>query len=271
MGLDLCGQLSKCILIFFNIMFTLVGFAMLGLGLWLRFSSQTRGIFDIDLNTQQFVIGVIVLIVLGVMILLVSAFGNYGTCNENLSSLQVFSVLLAILAGLVIGAGVVAYIKSKEVGEQLAMFYGTVYAQYVNTGGDPSMGITLTVLQNSLHCCGLVGALDLLVKKTCPDHSILETFTMPACPPVIINLFEQKSPLMLGLFLGTAALLVLALVCSSILKKEIKRSLSSIAPYMLLSSPANAFTAPQPHLYPYPDPMAPAPLTVTMTTPADCV
>lgn len=271
MGLDLCGQLCKCILICFNLMFTLVGCAMLGLGLWLRFSPQTRGIFNIDLDTQQFVIGVMVLIVLGAMILLASAFGNYGACNEKISSLQVFSVLLSVLAGLVIGAGVVAYIRSKEVGVQLAEFYGTVYLKYVNTGGNPSMGITLTVLQNTLKCCGLVGALDVLVKKTCPEHSFLETFTMPACPPTIVNLFEEKAPLVLGLFLGTAAMLVLALACSYILKKDIKRSLSSIAPYMLLSSPANTFTAPQLPLFPYQDPMAPVPLTVTMSTPAGCV
>ncbi|XP_070958115.1 CD9 antigen-like [Oncorhynchus clarkii lewisi] len=235
MALDGCGQLCKCILIFFNILFALVGFAMLGLGLWLRFSSETRGFFDVDLNTQQFVIGVSVLIALGAVILLVAVFGDYGACNENRTALGVFTCLLAILAGLEIGAGVFAYMRSDEVGEQLAKFYLTVYAQYVDKG-DPGLAVTLSMFHNVLHCCGLIGALDPLVKKTCPDTGFLETFTLPACPTVIVNLFESKAPLVMGLFLGTAALLILALVCSSLLSKEIQRSQSSPPPYILLSS-----------------------------------
>uniref|UniRef100_A0A4W5PNX3 Tetraspanin n=1 Tax=Hucho hucho TaxID=62062 RepID=A0A4W5PNX3_9TELE len=223
MALDGCGQLCKCILIIFNIIFALVGFAMLGLGLWLRFSSETRGFFNIDLNTQQFVIGVSVLIVLGAVILLVAVFGDYGTCNENRTALGVFSCLLAILAGVEAGAGVYAYIRSDEVGEQLAKLYMTVYAQYVNKG-DPGLAATLSMFHNVLHCCGLIGALDLLVKKTCPETGFFETFTLPACSTVIINLFESKAPLMLGLFLGTAAALITAMVCCSILMKQIKKS-----------------------------------------------
>uniref|UniRef100_A0A4W5PM76 Tetraspanin n=1 Tax=Hucho hucho TaxID=62062 RepID=A0A4W5PM76_9TELE len=242
MALDGCGQLCKCILILFNILFALVGFAMLGLGLWLRFSSESRGFFNIDLNTQQFVIGVSVLIVLGAVILLVAVFGDYGACNENRTALGVFSCLLAILAGVEIGAGVFVYMRSDEVGEQLAKFYMTVYAQYVDKG-DPGLAVTLSMFHNLgtfhsiiLHCCGLIGALDPLVKKTCPETGIWETFTLPACPTVIVNLFESKAPLVMGLFLGTAAMLILALVCSSLLSKEIQRSQSSPPPYILLSS-----------------------------------
>ncbi|XP_014059182.1 CD9 antigen isoform X1 [Salmo salar] len=235
MALDGCGQLCKCILILFNILFALVGFAMFGLGLWLRLSSQTRGFFNVDLNTQPFVIGVSVLIVLGAVILLVAVFGDYGACNENRTALGVFSCLLAILAGVEIVAGVLAYVRSDKVGEQLAEFYMTVYAQYVNKQ-DPSLTVTLSMFHNVLHCCGVVGALDLLVRKTCPDTSFLETLRLPACPTVILNLFESKAPLVMGLFLGTAAMLIFALVCSTLLSKEIQRSQSSPPPYILLSS-----------------------------------
>ncbi|XP_064844100.1 CD9 antigen-like isoform X2 [Oncorhynchus masou masou] len=222
MALDGCGQLCKCFLIMFNIIFALVGMAMFGLGLWLRFSSETRGFFNIDLNTQQFVIGVSVLIALGAVILLVAAFGDYGACNENVNGLAVFSSLLAILAGVEIAAGVVAYMRSDEVGEQLAKFYMTVYAQYVDKG-DPGLAVTLSMFHKVLHCCGLIGALDLLVKETCPKTGIWETLTLPACPTVIHNLFESKAPLVMGLFLGTAAMLITALVCCSILMKQIKK------------------------------------------------
>ncbi|XP_029492021.1 CD9 antigen-like [Oncorhynchus nerka] len=230
MALDGCGQLCKCFLIMFNILFALVGMAMFGLGLWLRFSSETRGFFNIDLNTQQFVIGVSVLIALGAVILLVAVFGDYGACNENMNGLAVFSCLLAILAGVEIAAGVFAYMRSDVVGEQLAKFYMTVYAQYVDKG-DPGLAVTLSMFHNVLHCCGLIGALDLLVKKTCPKTGIWDTLTLPACPTVILNLFESKAPLVMGLFLGTAAMLITALVCCSILMKQIKKSRFSAPVY----------------------------------------
>ncbi|XP_028979235.2 CD9 antigen isoform X2 [Esox lucius] len=223
MALDGCGQFCKCILIIFNIIVALVGLAMLGLGLWIRLSSETKGMFDLNLNTQAFVIGVTVLIVLGAVLLLVAVFGDYGACNENRTALGVFSGLLSILTVLQIAAGVIAYMQRNEVGNQMADFYITVYSQYV-TKRDPGMSVTLTIIQNTLHCCGIIGALDPLVKKTCPETGFLETFTLPACPTVILNMFESKGPLVMGLFFGIAAILIIALVCSSILVKQIKTS-----------------------------------------------
>ncbi|XP_046894010.1 CD9 antigen-like isoform X2 [Hypomesus transpacificus] len=228
MALDLCGQLCKFILIIFNIVFALLGAAMLGLGLWLRFGADTRGLFDVNLNTLQFVIGVMVLIVLGAVILVGAVFGDYGACSESSGALTVFAVFLSIVFWLVVGAGVFAIIRSDEVAEQMAMFYTTVYAKYLNTD-DPSMTVTLTLMHKWFQCCGLVGALDILVKKTCPDHSFTGFFTMPACPPAIVNLFKDKAPLVLGLFLGTAALLIIVLACSSILAKEIKRTKNTVS------------------------------------------
>ncbi len=37
--------------------FQLVGLSLVALGMWLRFGAETRGFFDIDLNTAQFNIG----------------------------------------------------------------------------------------------------------------------------------------------------------------------------------------------------------------------
>ncbi|NP_001117013.1 CD9 antigen isoform X1 [Salmo salar] len=223
MALDGCGQLCKCILLLFNIIFALVGFVMFGLGLWLRFSSETRGLFNIDLNTQQFVSVVSVLIVLGAVMLLVAVFGDYGACNENKTALEVSSCLLSFLTVLVIGAGGGAYVMSDEVGKQVAIFYTTVYAQYLDKQ-DPGLAVTLSMFHNVLHCCGLLGGLDLLVKITCPITGFLGTLAVPACPTVIINLLESKAPLVIGLFLGTAAMMITAVVCCSILVKQIKRS-----------------------------------------------
>lgn len=49
---------EKCGFLLIYVFWQLVGFAFLGLGLWLRFSDSTRGIFQVeDFNSSAFVIG----------------------------------------------------------------------------------------------------------------------------------------------------------------------------------------------------------------------
>lgn len=96
------------------------GLAFLVLGLWLRFSGNTRAIFQVEeLNSSAFVMcelvfysnpypsvsfsdmhslivsliscepGVTVLIVLGTVMVILVMFGDYGACNEKRTALQV--------------------------------------------------------------------------------------------------------------------------------------------------------------------------------------
>ncbi|KAJ7992648.1 hypothetical protein DPEC_G00280860 [Dallia pectoralis] len=222
MALDGCGQICKCLLIIFNIIVALVGIVMFGFGLWIRMSSVASGRF----NTNMFDISVTVVIVLGAVLLLMTGFGIYGACSENRNALNVFSALLAILFGLQIATGISGYILRDYVVKLMARFYMTVYAQYV-TKGDPGMSVALTIIQNWLQCCGLLGALDPLVQNTCPETSFVKKFTFPACPTVILDLFDSKGPQVMGFFLGTAVLLFTALMCSSIIMKQIKMSRQS--------------------------------------------
>ncbi|XP_029914100.1 CD9 antigen isoform X2 [Myripristis murdjan] len=233
MGLDGCGLVCKYVLVVFNIIFAVVGLAFLGLGLWLRFSNDTRGIFEIEaLNSSAFVIGVTVLITLGSVMLLVVAFGDYGACNENRCALQVFSGLLAFLASAEIVVGVLAYSNSDEVGQHFAEFYTSMYALYIKNG-DPVIAITLTFIHDRLHCCGVTGVVVLeIAKKTCPKpDGILEHIAMPNCPGVIANVFDRKAPLVMGVFIGTGALLITALVCTVILLKQLKKVQQAITAY----------------------------------------
>ncbi|CAK6960387.1 CD9 antigen isoform X2 [Scomber scombrus] len=233
MALDGCGLLCKYTLLIFNLIFAVVGFAFLGLGLWLRFSDNTRGIFEIDaLNSTAFVTGVTVLIAMGAVMLIVVAFGDYGACNEKRCSLQVFAVLLAILAVAEVAIGVLAYSRSDEVGQQITEFYSSLYALY-SASGDPALGITLTFIHKMLHCCGVTGVPIIeLAKNTCPKpDGIFEHLVMPNCPGIILDVFNSKAPLVMGIFIGTGALLIIALVCSSILLQKLKRSQEEITAY----------------------------------------
>ncbi|KAM4531505.1 CD9 antigen isoform 2-T3 [Odontesthes bonariensis] len=233
MAVDGCGLVCKYILILFNIIFALVGFVFLGLGLWLRFSDNTRGIFQIDaLNSSAFVIGVTVLIVLGSVMLIVVAFGDYGACNEKRCALQVFSVLLTFLAMAEIAVGVLAYSSRDQVGQNMGEFYVSLYTLYVSSG-DPGIAVTLTFIHNTIHCCGVTGvSLIEIVKQTCPKpDGFLEKFVMPNCPMTIANVFDRRAPMVMGIFIGTGALLITALVCATILLKQLKRVQQDITTY----------------------------------------
>ncbi|KAJ8254303.1 hypothetical protein COCON_G00209150 [Conger conger] len=217
--MDDCGRLSKCFVVLFNIVIGIGGAAMLGLGLWLRFSSETRGFFDINLNTQQFVIGVTVLIVLGIILLLLAGVGHCGACNGNKAALTVYSALLGVMAGVMIAAGVLAYMNSNEVGKQLAEFYMTIYMQYLNKG-DPSLVITLKLFHNLLDCCGIGGSLEPLIRDTCPKKSIFD-FSTSSCPKAIAVLFSTNSSLLLGCFVGAAIVMVFSCFCACLLSAAI--------------------------------------------------
>ncbi|XP_033827445.1 CD9 antigen isoform X1 [Periophthalmus magnuspinnatus] len=272
MAVDGCGLVCKYIIILFDCIFAVAGIGFLGLGLWLRFSNNTRAIFEIqELNSSTFVIGVTVLIVLGSVMLIVVTFGDYGACSEKRCSLQVFSCLVAILAGAEIIIGVLAYTNHDEVGKRTAEFYTSLYGVYVATG-DPAVAVTLTFVQKMLHCCGVSGIpLVDLAKKTCPaPNTLLENLKMPNCPSTISTFFDEKAPVVLGIFLGTGALLITALICSSTLAKKIRLAAAS-PQYIILSSTTSSSNPPHPHhtfytssSYPTPDqePVVFTPLSV---------
>ncbi|KAL2100996.1 hypothetical protein ACEWY4_002757 [Coilia grayii] len=249
MGVDGCGQLAKCILILFSVLFAIIGLGMAGLGIGLRLSADTRGLFDVDLKTQQFVIFVVVLIVLGGLMVLVSIFGFHGACSENISSLRVFAILVAIIAGVEIGAGVLVYMRSTEVSQHLGEVYASIYAQFLNTR-DSSLGTTLKIIHQAFDCCGVGGGLlEVFVRNTCPDKSLWDAITNPGCPHVIMNLFEDKAPMVMGFFLASGAIMITALVCSSLLIKGIKSALSAPT-YVLLTTSTISHIPPAPAVYP---------------------
>ncbi|KAJ8363300.1 hypothetical protein SKAU_G00121310 [Synaphobranchus kaupii] len=222
MAVSGCGQLCKYVLIIFNTLFGLLGVGMLCLGLWLRFSSSTGGFFKIDFNTRQFVIGVTVLMLIGAVMLIISAFGEHGACTENKTALRVFYYTVGLLAIGVIVAGILVYFYSKEVGEEASTFYKTVYTKYLNTK-DPSLAVTLKIFHNGLKCCGIGGALEPFVRETCPStRNFLESLAMPSCPKEITNILSTKVPVVLGVFIGIGVLMFITMGCCKVLMKHIR-------------------------------------------------
>ncbi|XP_037112828.1 CD81 antigen-like isoform X1 [Syngnathus acus] len=236
MALDGCGFVCKYILILFNVIFAILGFVLLGLGLWLRFSNITRPIFYID-GSSTFVYAVIILILLGTVMLLLVTIGDYGPCSGKKCALQLSSVLLSILAIALVGVGVVAYAQRQKVGMWVAGFYIIIYTLFAATG-DAGLGVTLLFVHEMLHCCGVTGITLLeLVKETCPrPRGFFENIAMSTCPGAITDFFTSSAPRVMAIFFGTGALLFIALICSIILKAKLNESSSPSPQYIILTN-----------------------------------
>lgn len=196
---------ARCVLIFINCIFKVVGFWVLGLGLWLKFGPNTHHIYDLGDRYKQygtFVEGVRRVLALGSVMLVMSVFGNYGAGRMKSCPLKVFSVLVAILivALVVIGVEVELY------GPEIVEFY-VLLSDIYKYSGDPAVSVSLTALSSVLHCCGPTGRDQDTQKNPCSDD-----LDIPGCPMSARNL---------STFIVTEVILFIALICSTILLKGI--------------------------------------------------
>ncbi|KAM4716410.1 CD9 antigen-like [Anableps anableps] len=176
-ALDRCGIVCKYILSVFAIIFTVLGFASLVFGLWLNFQDNDRDMFNIpstdddkeSIDSQAFDIVVYILVILGSVMVALGIFGEHAACNEKKIALQVFCVLLFLLAVAEITAGALAYTSRDKIGNKLGDLYVAVYKLH-EKNKDESIAATLTFVHRSLHCCGAAEAQPVeLVGKTCPN------------------------------------------------------------------------------------------------------
>ncbi|KAH0616359.1 hypothetical protein JD844_027400, partial [Phrynosoma platyrhinos] len=146
---------TKCIkyLLFgFNFIFWLAGTAVLAIGLWLRFDSQTKDIFEHEDNNTTFYTGVYILIGAGALMMLVGFLGCCGAIQES-----------QCMLGLVV--------------DEVKNFYDSVYKKR----NEPSAKETLRALQHALNCCGYGGVIEAAFVDTCPKPEVSEILKVQVC------------------------------------------------------------------------------------------
>ncbi|CAL8274002.1 unnamed protein product [Lota lota] len=202
--------LCKAIILSFNILYTVVGLAFLGVGVWLRVRYQ-----DVSLAAGEYV-----LIAVGIVMLITAITGDFGGCHSKPSSLATFCVLLVIL----MAAQLALYVQRETVGSRLADFYTLLYAIYILTK-DSVVGGTLGVMHYTLNCCGTIGVVGLdPISDTCPQKSgIVDRFMSP-CPSVLLDVFTANPPWAMGIFYGNAVLMIATMAAAGVLLGLQKKS-----------------------------------------------
>ncbi|KAM5263883.1 CD9 antigen isoform 5-T5 [Ctenodactylus gundi] len=210
---------TKCIkyLLFgFNFIFWLAGIAVLAIGLWLRFDSQTKSIFEQESNHSSFYTGVYILIGAGALMMLVGFLGCCGAVQESQCMLGLFFGFLLVIFAIEIAAAIWGYSHKDE------DFYKDTYNKLKNK--DEPQRETLKVIHKALNCCGVAGVVEQFISDICPKKDFLENFQVKPCPEAIKEVFDNKFHIIGAVGIGIAVVMIFGMIFSMILCCAIRRS-----------------------------------------------
>uniref|UniRef100_W5L6W6 Tetraspanin-10 n=1 Tax=Astyanax mexicanus TaxID=7994 RepID=W5L6W6_ASTMX len=144
----LTDYLLKYVLFSSNLLFTALGLAMLGLGLWgllskESFSQEKLG----SLGTDP----MLLFVFLGLVLTLLCVTGCVGAVRENYCLLRIFSVVLLALVAAQVLAAIVAYGLQGRIADFLRTGMLTAMARYQD---DLDMRFITDEIQTGLQCCG---------------------------------------------------------------------------------------------------------------------
>ncbi|NXX95794.1 CD9 protein, partial [Centropus bengalensis] len=198
----------------------LAGTAVLAIGLWLRFDSQTKSIFELESNDMTFYTGVYILIGAGALMMLVGFLGCCGALQESQCMLGLFFISLFVIFALEIAAAVWGFANREKVTDELKKFYQEAYSKRYQPGAKE----TLKAFQSALDCCGMTGALEQQFMDTCPKKSMIESLSAVSCPTAIEDVFNSKLNVIGAVGLGIAVIMIFGMIFSMVLCCAIRRN-----------------------------------------------
>ncbi|XP_034640687.1 CD9 antigen [Trachemys scripta elegans] len=214
---------TKCIkyLLFgFNFIFWLLGTAVLAIGLWLRFDTQTKSIFEMESNNSNFYTGVYILIGAGALMMLVGFLGCCGAVQESQCMLGLFFAFLLVIFAIEVAVAIWGFSNKTTIIDEVKKFYKETY----DKRSQPAAKETLKAFQHALNCCGLTPPFDQLILDTCPKKEGLEAITLQSCPAAIEEVFTSKLNVIAAVGIGIAVVMIFGMIFSMILCCAIRRT-----------------------------------------------
>ncbi|XP_052020234.1 CD9 antigen-like [Apodemus sylvaticus] len=216
------NEYIRYLLFGFNFIFWLAGIAVLAMGLWLRFDSQTKSIFEQETNHSGFYTGVYILIGAGALTMLVGLLGSCGAEQESRCMLGLFFGFLVVIFAIEIAAAIWGSTHKDEVIKEVQKFYMDTYQKLRNK--DEPQRETLKAIHLALNCCGIAGGVEQFISDICPKKQILETFQVKSCPEAIDEVFNSKFHIIGVVGIGIAVMIIFGMIFSMILCCAIRRS-----------------------------------------------
>ncbi|XP_008588160.1 PREDICTED: CD9 antigen [Galeopterus variegatus] len=201
----------------------LAGIAVLSIGLWLRFDSQTKSIFEQEShNNASFYTGVYILIGAGALMMLVGFLGCCGAAQESQWMLGLFFGFLLLIFAIEIAAAIWGYTHKDEVIKDIQAFYKDTYEKL--KGKDELQRDTLKVIHHVLNCCGIGGVVEQFISDICPKKNLQDSLTVKSCPDAIQEIFDHKFHIIGSVGIGIAVVMIFGMIFSMILCCAIRRS-----------------------------------------------
>ncbi|XP_046552694.1 tetraspanin-9-like [Haliotis rubra] len=154
-------KLTKFFFVLVDILFLLMGFAMVGIGAWVQLNQAD---FLGVLVDSKYVSVPLVMIAAGTIVIIVSIIGLIGACMQQKCCLIMFVVCVLFVFIMELAVGIIAFLHRNEIESTLKE---ELLEGMKNDLSLPSWD----VIQNKLKCCGVNNASDWLIgdKTTIPD------------------------------------------------------------------------------------------------------
>uniref|UniRef100_F6S9P8 Tetraspanin n=1 Tax=Monodelphis domestica TaxID=13616 RepID=F6S9P8_MONDO len=215
---------TKCIkyLLFgFNFVFWLAGIAVFVIGLWLRFHTQMKSIFNQeDNNNSSFYTGVYIVIGAGALMMLVGFLGCCGAMQESQCMVGLFFAFLLVIFAIEIAAAIWGYSHKEEVIHEVQAFYKEIYRKMKDKESPYKDKDTLKAIHQAIDCCGLTGAPEQFIMDICPNKDIISSITVKPCPQAIEEIFNNKFHIIGALSIGIAVVMIFGMIFSMILMRK---------------------------------------------------
>ncbi|NWV02768.1 CD9 protein, partial [Ptilonorhynchus violaceus] len=197
----------------------LAGTAVLAIGLWLHFDSQTKSVFELESNNTKFYTGVYILIGAGALMMVVGFLGCCGASQESQCMLGLFFFFLFVIFALEVAAGIWGFSNKEKIIDEIKEFYLDAYKKRT----EPGAAETLTAFQLALNCCGLTGTLEQHLMQTCPAKTLTESLSVKSCPAAIDEVFKSKLNVIGAVGLVIAVMMIVGMIFSMVLCCAIRR------------------------------------------------
>ncbi|ESO86955.1 hypothetical protein LOTGIDRAFT_235152 [Lottia gigantea] len=143
-------KIVKILFIFLNVLFFLMGVAMVGIGIYVQI---TQSNFLALLPKYEYVNVVGVMIAAGIIVLVVTFIGFCGAWMESQCMLIIYFTAVLVVFALEIAVGIIGFIYRDEID-------GTLENQLLQGLKDPERRGSWDIIQKQFRCCGVNSASD---------------------------------------------------------------------------------------------------------------
>ncbi|CAF0817068.1 unnamed protein product [Adineta steineri] len=235
MGRELsCGvEFMRGVLLFFNVLFVIVGLALIGLGVYIKVDDNFASILSELANESSFQgqsLGFLAFVMIGggVFTLLIALFGCMGALWNNRCLLYMYALVLALLMILELVAFIMAFVYKSN----LTKVYKETLSTALQTAlkaDDEKVLTSFRKLEDSMHCCGVynISDYDGYSNITKSDYCTKNKDSQ-GCSDAIIGFLNKHLPIIGGSLGGVLLLELLGLIGAIVLAKALKNKPDNI-------------------------------------------